>query len=326
MSLNCLVLLNSSTVLANDDPNANLNNSVTNVNNDNPKIDKLLPVTDQVNPQNNIKDGNSADDHNISVQDQNSSQILPLSGEVNKQGVLNNSNNLTLSKESPELNQFDRKKFLLNANINSELINKYVLPLTWVKIPKAFAGIWQTRNEKVNGGIQDNLKITENNNQPLTQKNSLSQANVLLGLLNTYIFIRGFQIDNEGNIWDCPNLRNVQYHYLEIFGMQIPKIYYISNRKIIDISNDRLVEDLTRTSLSGNMELNINMHVVKNLISPNKINALYEFILVNSDPKSIGEKLIIPEYKMADFLPIDVFYGINLKDSLNTFLKSQTSN
>ncbi len=282
ISFNCLVLLNSLTVLANDEPN-------------------------------------------LSIQEQNAKQILPLSGEVNKQAVQNNLNNLTLFKESPEQNQFDRKKFLLKAQLNTELVNKYILPLTWVKIPKAFAGIWQTRTETVQGGLQDNASMAMQNNLLTTKQNSITQANALLGLQNSYTFMRGFQIDNEGNIWDCPNLRNVQYHYLEIFGMQIPKIYYISNRKILDISNDRLVEDLTRTSLSGNVELNINMHVVKNLISPAKINSLYDFILVNSDPKSIGEKLLIPEYKMADFQPLDVLYGIDLKDSFNTFLKSQTS-
>jgi hypothetical protein len=233
-----------------------------------------------------------------------------------------------------------------------EVLKKSTGPLVWVKIPKGFAGVWETRKKLIQeigrspwensmplspSEIADYVKqdrLIDSTDQvawlsdaytPNGRNPSVGRDNRSLWMLNDqYFFIRGMQIDDEGNIWDCPSLRNIEFHkeFRTPFHT-ITKTFFVSDRKQSMVSDKELAEESTINVGDYLREWNFGLdrekiRAERHLINDTFVDARF-FRTSDYDLHDVIE--YIPEQKVANFKPIDNWRGIDLKESFNAFRK-----
>ncbi len=104
------------------------------------------------------------------------------------------------------------------------IVRRYIEPLVWVKIPQRFAGVWETRQASGDGFLRGrndlfasqttettlirNGKVRRHSIETHEAKIASERADdippVDYSKQDHYRFFRGLQIDENGNIWDCP--------------------------------------------------------------------------------------------------------------------------
>ncbi len=245
--------------------------------------------------------------------------ILPLIYEQSNLGLSPDDSSLGLPEE----------------NLPDFIVRKHVGPLVWVKIPKGFAGVWETRKGLCQEIDLDKSGKPQHRERPLSA-NEVSRIDWLYdrwlhknngrfnyGILsiesNQYRFIRGMQKDEEGNVWDCPNLRNVEFHKISDSSATSSRPAYmhavIVQHGFEKISSDQeMLEQLTTND-------GVRSHVDRHLLNDTVVDARSFPIETSEHPDNVKIEYL-PEFKVADFKPIDSWRGIDLKASFESFRKN----
>jgi hypothetical protein len=218
------------------------------------------------------------------------------------------------------------------------IVRRYIQPLVWVKIPKGFAGTWETRHWShlvVISNDSDTSQSTETNETTIirngkvrhhsieTHENNVSSKHGNVKDLpeswaeaDEYRFVRGMQMDENGDIWDCPSIRNVQFHQSgdETSFHQWVELYSNESSKIV--SDTMISESIIRENNSELESIRNKTPIERRLISDSQVEQTHTDYL----PTERWIKHII-EYKIADFKPLDYWRGIDLKASFDEFRK-----
>jgi hypothetical protein len=231
-----------------------------------------------------------------------------------------------------------------------DIVKKFIEPLVWVKIPKGFAGVWETRKRLIqilgsDASLNDMpLSASEIANYVKQDRlvDSLNEYYLFTYTLNgrmpsvgkdyrplwmqnyQYFFIRGMQIDDAGNIWDCPSIRNIEFHKEPRSPFHtISKTVFVSDRKESTKSDNDLVEDLTINTGDYLHEWNSGLDREKVRAERHLVNDVFvDARFFRTSDYYHGDWIeYIPERKLADFKPIDNLRGIDLKESFNAFRK-----
>ncbi len=223
---------------------------------------------------------------------------------------------------------------LPEENLPDFIVRKHVGPLVWVKIPKGFAGVWETRKRLCQEIDLDKSGKPQYRERPLSVNEVVRldwlydrwyhESSFMLnyGILsiesNQYRFIRGMQKDEEGNVWDCPNLRNVEFHKISDNSLcsncpAYMRAVIVYHRIEEIVSDEELVEQITYNSRQERVD--------RHLLSDSFVDAQSSPIDSSEHPNYLKIHYL-PEFKVADFKPIDSWRGIDLKASFESFRKN----
>ncbi len=261
---------------------------------------------------------------------------------------------LSLPREAP-LNSQHQLRIIDDTPLPEEIIKAYFEPLVWVKIPKTFAGVWETRNDYTYDHLVDSAEEIPIIKRSILQNSCAWRANndckfrnQFHELNDQYMFIRGMQVDEDGNIWDCPSLRNIEVHTVNRFDGSFKKtwLFVISGRKFVVVSDRMISESFTSSfsqgfgntvterlkiiHVSADHSQSANGSQVDDFLPQARLKEVDDlspcFSRENNyfDPDGCLPSEYVPEYKIAEFKPLDSWRGINLKSSFEEFRKSKT--
>ena len=128
------------------------------------------------------------------------------------------------------------------------------------------------------------------------------------------------QIDENGDIWDCPSLRNVQFHKRVSRPRLIQDVELYTNESPKVVSANEISESLIQVENSEMKSEQTPFSIERRLVSDSQ---------VDQNRKALGPDYHwgeapdwhIIENKIADFKPLDSWRGIDLKASFNEFRK-----
>ena len=234
-----------------------------------------------------------------------------------------------------------------------DIVKQYVEPLVWVKIPKGFAGIWETRSwftlhhteldsnvsqdsETTESTVTRNGKLIHHSKETREMKIASKKETEVLDEYygcpqydgfwasrdkrnsDDYRFVRGMQIDENGDIWDCPSIRNVQFHRRVARPALIQEVELYTNENQKVVSANMISESLIQVKNSELKGEQIPLSIERRLVSDSQVDQIR---------KGLGPEYAkafewhIYENKIADFKPLDSWRGIDLKASFNEFRK-----
>jgi hypothetical protein len=230
------------------------------------------------------------------------------------------------------------------------IVKRYVEPLVWVKIPKGFAGVWETRgwyavNTERDWNVSQGSETTETtvirNGKVVHHKKETRQKNIASkqetsGIdgyysrpqftnlwdsrdkMNSddYRFVRGMQIDENGDIWDCPSIRNVQFHKRVCQSTLIQDVVLYTNENQKVVSDSVISESLAQVENSEMESKQTPIFIQRRLVSASQVDQI-----CRPSGYVVPDDWHIIENKIADFKPLDSWRGIDLKASFNEFRK-----
>jgi hypothetical protein len=186
---------------------------------------------------------------------------------------------------------------------------------SWRRIPKGLAGTWH-RETKVWTKFED---YVDNRS-----------ANVHVEKQSRSTFTRGYQVDKNGDVWDCPSVRpkiKTEAADLIIYGQ-------VTDREVLALSQD----SMTVRGRHTEVQVSKNTEKIRNVIQVEAITKLVaespEVVHATSSSKIFSasgsplqlEESYADESRVEPFKPIDNLDGVDLRNSFISFLKTNGLN
>ncbi|HEY9759638.1 MAG TPA: hypothetical protein V6C97_31050 [Oculatellaceae cyanobacterium] len=206
-------------------------------------------------------------------------------------------------------------QFKVGGTFNSDMLGRRTDTDEWVMIPPTVAGTW-SRNGSVLLSVHD---IT-------TDK--WKYPNTLAVSHGTYI--RGFQLDANGNIWDCPRARQQRF---EMSSDGRTKVYIIlTGKRQMLATGPKTLHDYGEATI---VDVDATTGIIKRVERSEQVverTAIQDGLVVAECQKSSytpqGKLLTTAtdrseERRVAPFSPIDSLDGMDLKASFQRFQQNQ---
>jgi hypothetical protein len=186
--------------------------------------------------------------------------------------------------------------------------------LEWVMIPSALAGTW-SRNGTILLSVRDEL--THKETHPNTQ--SFPHGT----------FIRGFQIDSNGNIWDCPRGRRHRFETSDD-GRSAEYIIITGGRQMLvtgpdslrDFGEVTLVDVDLGTGLITRVQRSVQV-VIRRVIQDGVVQVDSTTGSYTPEGKLLSTSIDRSyEKRVADFSRLDTLNGLDLRKGFEDFLNS----
>jgi hypothetical protein len=206
-------------------------------------------------------------------------------------------------------------RFQVSRPFNEDMIGQPENLLEWVMVPRALAGTW-ARNGSVLLSVRDEL--THREVFPNTQ--SFPRGS----------FIRGFQADAIGNIWDCPRARRHRFETSDD-GRSAEYIIITGGRQMLVTGPDSLRDFGEVTLVDVDLQTGLITRVQRSVQVVTRKVLQEGVVQVDSTTGSYtpeGKLLSTTvdrsyEKRTAEFVQLDTFNGLNLRKGFEDFLNGK---
>ena len=218
---------------------------------------------------------------------------------------------LQQSQSLPPLSE----QFQVGAPFSEEMLGRPENLDEWIMIPASLAGTWAR-----DGSVLLSLHDEQTNKWTYPNEQSFPQGS----------YVRGFQADSQGNIWDCPRARRQRF---ETSADGKTRIYIvITGRRQMLVTGPNSIRDYGEVTLvdvdiaSGRI---VTVSRSEQIVERKVLQ--YGVISAESSKRTFTPqgKLIATytdrsqEKRTALFLPVDTINGFDLRASFQKFITSQ---
>lgn len=215
------------------------------------------------------------------------------------------------SVEHSERLQAASAELKVGVKFNEAMLGPDFEAATWRRIPKGLAGTWH-RETKVWTKFKDYVDNRA--------------ADVHVEKQSRSTFTRGYQIDKNGDIWDCPSVRpriKTEASDLVIYGQ-------VTDREVLELNQDSMTIRGRHTEVQVSKQTDkiknvIQVEAITKLLAegPEKVHSTSSSKIFSATGSPLQlEESYADEKRVEPFKEVDNLNGVDLHDSFVRFLKA----